>query len=342
MKIIQELYRKPKLVSALHSTYHWGFWNGGLEIMCGVMENAREICRGLCLLYLNLSACDDPVCLLGKSKEAFTGSLNSMSRIYFVSLKMLALSIESGSFCSPCQKPNCLFGKNKWDVSFSEGLQGGWFLPAGKKWCVLLCYCHLLLALSLSLILCILFCLRSSWLQITSNHLLFSNSLNHTCTSFPSMCGQVQAVYVSEVCMCCMPEAFCTLSKRKKWSCMMLLPYNCYKPVTHGIISHVFLVAVKDCLSFLSVSLTSLQFLVVRKIHFFKLKWHCIQSQLYLLLLFTELSPTPTLQLLDCGCIFEKTWRCIQNMWTGLSPVKLLFWQRRVCNCSNIKWRIWS
>ena len=47
--------------------------------MCIVMENVREMCWVLCLLHLNLSACDDPVYLFGKLKEAFKGKTNKRS-----------------------------------------------------------------------------------------------------------------------------------------------------------------------------------------------------------------------------------------------------------------------
>lgn len=39
-------------------------------------ENVRGMWWVLCLFYLNLSAWDDPVCLLGKLKEAFKGKTN--------------------------------------------------------------------------------------------------------------------------------------------------------------------------------------------------------------------------------------------------------------------------
>jgi len=49
----------------------------------------------------------------------------SKSRMYFSSLKMLALSVMAGSFCSHCQKPNCPFGRKNRAVSFYEGWQWG-------------------------------------------------------------------------------------------------------------------------------------------------------------------------------------------------------------------------
>ena len=47
-------------------------------------------------------------------------------------------------------------------------------------------------------------------------------------------------------------------------------------------------------------------------------------------------------RLLHCSCVLEQTCGWVQSLWTGLSPVRLVFWQRRKCDCSNITLQILS